>query len=59
MLKMLLSSHDRIIMKELQIVEMFYKNVNFKNSDSMSDFILTAFFEFSIKSYITSEIPRS
>ena len=58
MLNILLSSHDRIIMKGLQIGEIFYKNVNFRNSDSVSDFILTMFFGFSIKSYINSEIPR-
>ena len=31
----------------------------FSKMDSMSDFILTFIFEFNLKSYINSEIPRS
>ena len=39
-------------MKELLSEVIFYKDLNFRVSDSMSDFILTMFIEFSVKSYI-------
>ena len=46
------------IKKRLQIDLLSNKNLNFRISDSMNDFILTTFIEFSIKNYIDSEIPR-
>ena len=39
-------------MKGLLSEFIFYKDLNFRVSDSMSDFILTMFIEFSVKSYI-------
>ena len=43
-----------IIKNALHNELIFYKDLNFRDSDSMNDFILVAFFEFSIKSYIFS-----
>ena len=43
----------------LQKEFIFYEPLIFRVSDSMNDFILTLTIEFSIKSYINSEIPRS
>ena len=45
--------------KSYQIEFMFYKDLNFRVSDSMNDFDFIVFFGFAIKSYIDSEIPRS
>ena len=36
----------------LQIKFIYHKNINFRISDSMNDFILTPIIEFSIKSYV-------
>ena len=41
----------------LQIEFIYYKDLNFMISDSMSDLILTIFIEFSVKSYVNSENP--
>ena len=43
----------------LQNEFIFYKDLNFRVSDSTNDFNLIVFFGFAIKSYIDSEIPRS
>ena len=43
----------------VQIKLIFYKNLNFRISDSMNDFILIMLIEISIKSYVNSEFPRS
>ena len=59
MLKTLLYRYGHIIKKGLQNEFIFYKDLNFRVSDSTNDFILTFTIEFSIKSYIKSEIPRS
>ena len=60
MLKTLLYRYDHIYIKEcLQNEFIFYKDLNFRASDSMNDFNLFVFFEFAIKSYTNSEIPRS
>ena len=60
MLKTLLYRYGRIYIKEsLQNEFIYYKNLNFKASDSTNDFNLIVFFGFAIKSYIDSEIPRS
>ena len=37
---------------------LFYKDLIFRVSDSMNDFILTFTIEFSRKSYINTEIPK-
>ena len=60
MLKTLLYRYGRIYIKEsLQNEFIYYKNLNFKASDSTNDFNLIVFFGFAIKSYTDSEIPRS
>ena len=46
-----------LIRRCLKIELIFYKKSNFRNSDSMSDYFLTMFIEFSIKSYVNSGIP--
>ena len=37
----------------------YFKNLNFRISDSMNDFILTMLIGISIKSYINTEFSRS
>ena len=59
MLKTLLYRYSNIIKEGLQNGFIFYKVLNFRVSDSTNDFNLIVFFEFAIKSYIDSEIPRS
>ena len=49
---MVLYRHGRVLKKSPQIELMFYNDLNFRISDSMSDFILIHCIEFSIKSYI-------
>ena len=59
MLKTLLYRYVHIYIKEsLQNEFIYYKNLNFKASDSTNDFNLIVFFGFAIKSYIDSENPR-
>ena len=60
MLKTLLYRYGHIYIKEnLQNEFIFYKDLNFRASDSMNDFNIIAIFGFAIKNYIDSEIPRS
>ena len=58
-LKTLLHRNGHIINKITTHEFIFQRYLNFWVSDSMNDFILTLTIEFSIKSYINSEIPRS
>ena len=55
---MLICRHDRIL--EISFENKLIKDPipNLKSLDSMNDFILTMFIEFSIKSYVSSENPR-
>ena len=52
MYKTLLYRHDRIIIDTYQIEFIFHKDLNFRISDSMSDFIFIPINEFSVKKYI-------
>ena len=59
MLKTLVHRYSHILKQGLQNEFIFYKDLNFRASDSMNDFNLIGFFGFAIKSYTDSEIPRS
>ena len=59
MLKTLVHRYSHILKEGLQNEFIFYKDLNFRASDSMNDFNLIGFFGFAIKSYTDSEIPRS
>ena len=58
MLKTLVHGYSHILYECLQNEFIFYKDMNFKVSDSMNDLNLIVFFGFAIKSCIGSEIPR-
>ena len=59
MLKTLVHGYSHILKEGLQNEFIFYKDLNFRVSDSMNDFNLIDFFGFAIKSYTDSEIPKS
>ena len=58
MLKTLVLGYSHILKECLQTEFIFYKDLNFRVSDSTNDFNLIVFFGFAIKSYIDSENPR-
>ena len=58
MLKTLVHRYSHILKEGLQNEFIFYKDLNFRASDSMNDFNIIVIFGFAIKNYIDSEIPR-
>ena len=58
MLKTLVLGYSHILKECLQNEFIFYKDLNFRASDSMNDFNIIVIFGFPIESYIDSEIPR-
>ena len=58
-LKTLVHRYSHILKEGHQNEFIFYKDLNFRASDSMNDFNMIAIFGFAIKNCIDSEIPRS